>query len=146
MSRRKVIQEARWVEEEHKQVCWELKDNPGAGFCFDADDDWNIIEDGKTELGLDNLKMCREDDGTKFNGPRKTSYINRYREPRIIECDCGAHVALYMSLANPCDECSREYNASGQLLASRAQWGWDTGESESEIMQGNLPMDGSDKW
>jgi len=31
-------------------------------------------------------------------------------------------------------ECGRDYNMSGQLLAPRAQWGEDTGESPSEIL------------
>lgn len=32
------------------------------------------------------------------------------------------------------DRCARDYNSSGQLLAPREQWGWDTGESLSDIL------------
>jgi hypothetical protein len=35
----------------------------------------------------------------------------------------------------PC-ECGADYNSSGQLLSHRSQWGEETGESASDIMNG----------
>jgi hypothetical protein len=49
-------------------------------------------------------------------------------EPAVARCDCGARVHLGDSWANECGRCGREYNGSGQLLAPRSQWGWETGE------------------
>lgn len=52
-------------------------------------------------------------------------------EPQVIECVCGAPVALWSSWANGCDGnfCDQEYNGSGQALAPRTQWGEETGET-----------------
>jgi hypothetical protein len=36
--------------------------------------------------------------------------------------------------------CGRDYNSSGQLLAPREQWGWDTGESLSDILMADEPL------
>lgn len=35
---------------------------------------------------------------------------------------------------NTCPECENDYNWAGQLLASRSQWGEETGESLSDIL------------
>ena len=52
-------------------------------------------------------------------------------EPHVIECVCGASVALWSSWANHCDGnfCDQEYNGSGQALSPRSQWGEETGET-----------------
>jgi len=55
-----------------------------------------------------------------------------YWEPAILKCDCGERVAL-RGFTNTCD-CGADYNMSGQRLASRAQWGEETGESVSDIL------------
>lgn len=51
------------------------------------------------------------------------------REPKVIECKCGEKIELDSSWANECDNCGREYNGFGQLLAPRSQWGEETGET-----------------
>jgi len=38
------------------------------------------------------------------------------------------------SFTNTCEKCGADYNMSGQHLAPREQWGWDTGESLDEIL------------
>jgi len=48
--------------------------------------------------------------------PRKR-LANGYVEPALGRCHCGQHVAL-RGFTNTCD-CGRDYNMSGQLLASR---------------------------
>ncbi len=55
-----------------------------------------------------------------------------YNQPAVGECGCGKHVTLH-GFTNTC-ECGRDYNSSGQLLASRSQWGEETGESLSDIL------------
>lgn len=47
-------------------------------------------------------------------------------------CECGHQVKL-LEFTNTC-VCGRDYNASGQLLAPRSQWGGETGESISDIL------------
>lgn len=47
-------------------------------------------------------------------------------------CTCGEVVTL-RGFTNTCD-CGRDYNMSGQELAPRAQWGEETGESASDIL------------
>ncbi len=49
-------------------------------------------------------------------------------EARVIKCRCGKKLSLDSSWANECEECGREYNGFGQLLAPRSQWGEETGE------------------
>ena len=60
--------------------------------------------------------------------------IHHYTHCRIGECHCGAEVALE-GFTNTCDNCGRDYNMSGQLLANRSQWGEETGESLSDILR-----------
>ena len=88
-----------------------------------------------------NYQKCL--DGTyDVVGPTPERLERSYMEDAVGECGhCQKEVYLSMSLVNPC-ECGRNYNASGQLLRHESQWGEDTGESISEIMQGNLPMHG----
>lgn len=50
----------------------------------------------------------------------------------IVECDCGEEIYCD-SFTNTC-ECGADYNWSGQRLASREQWGEETGESISDIL------------
>lgn len=60
------------------------------------------------------------------------TYEKTYYEPAVGRCECGKKVHLG-SFTNTC-ECNRDYNMSGQLLASRSQWGEETGESLSDIL------------
>lgn len=56
----------------------------------------------------------------------------RILEPAIGLCPCGRQVELG-HFTCPC-ECGRDYNWAGQLLAPREQWGEETGESLSDIL------------
>lgn len=47
----------------------------------------------------------------------------------VVLCNCGDIVECWDSWANECDKCGTEYNGSGQELAPRNQWGWETGET-----------------
>lgn len=54
------------------------------------------------------------------------------RQPKIITCRCGRSLTC-PAFTNTCT-CGRDYNSAGQLLAPRAQWGEETGETADEIL------------
>ena len=138
MSKR-IIKRGHWETITERSLGFYWKDDPHAGFGFDCDEDWNPILE--TEAARQNYENCLN--GTyEVNGPTKETYTRRIWEPAEALCDCGVTIYLHNSLVNSCERCNREYNASGQLLARREQWGDDTGESVSDILRGNLPMGG----
>lgn len=49
-----------------------------------------------------------------------------------IRCECGSQL-ICSDFTNTC-YCKRDYNIGGSLLAPRAQWGEETGESVSDIL------------
>lgn len=62
-----------------------------------------------------------------------TQYNFRPVKIKVGLCDhCGKEVELY-SFTNTCD-CGADYSISGQRLAPRSQWGEETGESYSDIV------------
>jgi hypothetical protein len=63
----------------------------------------------------------------------KRRHDEYFRSPAVGLCDCGANVEL-PSFTNTCDGCGADYNSSGQRLASRTQWGEETGESLGDIL------------
>lgn len=48
------------------------------------------------------------------------------------KCQCG-EIVEYSRFTSTC-VCGRDYNGSGELLASREQWGEETGESVADIL------------
>ncbi len=63
--------------------------------------------------------------------------IKRDKNGKIIsgDCDvCGTEVELGHFTCT-CDKCGADYNWGGQRLASRSQWGEETGESLSDILK-----------
>jgi len=54
------------------------------------------------------------------------------RTYKIKRCECGRDVTC-SGFTNTC-ECGRDYNHAGQLLAPRSQWGEETGETASDII------------
>jgi hypothetical protein len=68
------------------------------------------------------------------SGDYKLGYYENefsYRVPAQVKC-CGKWMSLG-KFTNTC-ECGADYNSSGQLLASRSQWGEETGEHWSECV------------
>jgi hypothetical protein len=49
----------------------------------------------------------------------------------LVTCHCGEEV-ICSNFTNTCDNCESDYNFNGSLLASREQWGEETGESWME--------------
>ena len=62
--------------------------------------------------------------------------------PAVWRCDCGAELEI-PNFTNTC-ECGADYNSSGQRLAPREQWGEETGESFSDILQADSDPFGGD--
>ena len=103
----------------------------GAGFSFPCDEHGNVIIREMSPGALKNLVLCRsgEHDVT-CQGVKK--WETHYMQPAIGLCDCGEEVHL-TGFTNTC-ECGADYNKSGQRLASREQWGEETGEHPSDIL------------
>ena len=69
------------------------------------------------------------------SGEYKLGYYENeffYKESAQIKC-CDVWLSLG-KFTNTCDKCGADYNGSGQLLASRSQWGEETGEHWSECV------------
>lgn len=62
--------------------------------------------------------------------------IERTRQttiPAIGRCDCGCSVTLGRFTCT-CERCGTDYNSAGQRLAPREDWGSETGEHWSDII------------
>ncbi len=55
---------------------------------------------------------------------------------KYIVCKCGEKIELENRVINTCKKCGRDYNASGQKLASKCEWGTETGENLIDILSG----------
>lgn len=51
---------------------------------------------------------------------------------RVITCECGLEIECF-HFTNTC-ECGADYNHAGQRLASRSQWGEETGEHWTDCL------------
>ena len=109
---------------------FERKDERGAGFMFSCD------ESGKPLLMNPDAERNYQECLSGANGlidHGVSCHEHSYVEPAVGECnDCGESVCL-SGFTNTC-ECGADYNMSGQQLASRSQWGEETGESVSDIL------------
>ncbi len=103
----------------------------GAGFSFDADATGNPIRNASNADNHDRLAGWIAVGELVDLGVREVTYTHRI--PALLRCDCGRDVELD-GFTNACG-CGRDYNMSGQLLAPRDQWGWETGESLSGILR-----------
>lgn len=67
-------------------------------------------------------------------GSRWSSVIGEMVDMMRMEvaCDCGRRLVCD-SFTNTC-ECGADFNMSGDRLASRSQWGEETGESASDLL------------
>lgn len=108
-------------------------ENEKGGVSFGCDKDGNVeITHPSTR---ENYQRCLEGyderTGTRIIDKGVKSFTSSYVEPSIGRCTCGQKVVL-AGFTNTC-ACGQEYNSSGQLLAPREQWGWDTGEYPIDI-------------
>jgi len=118
----------------HRQQSFSFVASPGSGFGFECDEAGNILP-LTNDCAKANLAGCLAGiiDGKAVKADGMVSWERQVVHPRIGECnDCGAGVALD-GFTNTC-VCGADYNMSGQQLASRDQWGEETGERLSDIL------------
>ena len=111
-----------------------------AGFSFECDENGVVNESDMNDAALENYRKCISGEFDVVNKGVKMD-THSYTEPAIIKCHCGCNVELY-GFTNTCD-CGADYNMSGQQLASREQWGEETGEQYSDL---STNMDCNDDW
>lgn len=128
----KIISERRTVEGVEYSLGFEWVGTPGAGFSFACDKDGNIDVEAMPATARGNYEMCLANPGGELRATGVETREWSYREPAIGKCECGREVALE-GFTNTCD-CGRDYNMSGQMLAPRAQWGEETGETWQDCM------------
>jgi hypothetical protein len=131
-------------------------DMPSAGFSFPCDKLGSVDESKLTTASRASYNACLagavrrsfggqcDRDGNYIAGTATVECAtvkamgvearpNRWTDPAIGECNhCGAEVQL-SGFTNTCD-CGTDYNMSGQELASREQWGEETGETVADIL------------
>jgi len=114
---------------------FDWRDEPGSGFNFPCDKDGNIdIDiDLMQPAGKENYHKCINAEYDVIDNGIEI-YNNSYMQPAIGICSiCKTEVQLYSS-TNTCEKCGTDYNLFGQELTPRSQWGYETGESEWDIL------------
>lgn len=110
---------------EEKQFYHEFVNNQtGERYQFDC------FEDGTPNSSSYYDRVSSDPNFTLVGIKFRTYTVKR---PLIIKCDCGEELHCDR-FTNTCD-CGRDYNMSGQLLASREFWGEETGENLSDILR-----------
>jgi len=124
----KIIKERERKIHTEFELSFVWKDTPSAGFGFPCNEKGNLLP-LKPEA-IENYNNCING---KYDviaeGIKKRSWS--YTNPAIGKCLCGEDVVL-SNFTNTCDKCDSDYNMQGDLLASRSQWGEETGEHWTE--------------
>lgn len=131
----RIIKESQLIVNVSYSLEFSLKNMPGCGYGFPCDE-LGIVAPLMPQ-GLINYNHCLNgvnDQGEVIESKGIRKFTNRYLEHAIGKCNCGHKVEL-SSFTNTCDRCGSDYNQSGQLLASRSQWGEETGEHLSDILR-----------
>ena len=106
----------------------------GSGYSFEVTESGELAE--PNDAAIENLAKCLsgQDERGQIIDKGIHKHERQYREPAVLLCNCGQHVELWSSWANGCEKCGQEYNGSGQELASRSQWGYETGETQADFI------------
>jgi hypothetical protein len=126
----KIIEKRKRVTDVSYRLVFNWKHNPGAGFSFLCDENGGVGTSLLPWGALGNYSACVTGE-YNVTGPEVVRYENTYTVPAVGRCVCGREVEL-IGNTNPCD-CGRAYNWSGQELAPRDQWGWETGEHPADV-------------
>lgn len=131
----KIIRRRQRITKTHYLYSYGYENNPGSGFSFDCDENGNIDENKLNPEARENLKKCRSGffNGVKMINIGVRIFTHTYTKPKLGLCKCGTEVTL-SGFTNTCHVCNTDYNMSGQELAPREQWGEETGESLSDIL------------
>lgn len=131
-----IIREMRQVTRVRYELRWDSISMYGGGYSFPCNEHGMLLAHNEfsdelmTRLAMDNYKRMFNHPDFTFVGVIRL--VDRWMEPRVGRCICGAEVVLN-DFTNTCDECWRDYNVSGQLLAPRSQWGEETGEHPADV-------------
>lgn len=94
----------------------------GGGWCFDCDEDGQLLEVGPfAKMGM-TIAINDFLDGKASMAI--LTFKSQYTEPAIGKCVCGAEVVLYDDYGHgiDCDGCGRIYSSLGSELRPRSQW------------------------
>lgn len=143
-------------------VAFDYTDDPNSGFRFDCDENGKVDVEKLTQADAANYTACLtgkvqrhvgleytrgpapdydyipvEGSGeikiVSVDGPRLIESERRHITPAVGICDHCGHDVTLGGFTNTC-ECGTDYNMSGSMLASRSQWGEETGETVSDIL------------
>lgn len=145
----KYIQHRERIEHHEYRLSFRYEDPAmrGSGFSFPCDEHGEVNFDGLPDPAQSNYICCAivgsielsnvyRGDFKRYKLVKEgvVRYDMSYTQPAIIECSsCGEPVYLDGYMTNECEHCGHLYNMSGQSLAPRSQWGWDTGEHPADI-------------
>lgn len=127
----KILKQREIVECAKHDHSFKWRDGEG-GFSFPCDEKGNVYIEKLQPLAREHYEKCISGEYDVIDNGIEV-YRWNYTEPAIGECMCGEEVELF-GFTNTCESCERDYNMSGQLLASREYWGEETGESLSDIL------------
>ncbi len=138
-----IVQE-RWTEHlESFSLHYEWDDDPGAGFGFECDSQGHVDIENLNPAARENYESCLRGvvRGEKVHFVKIFHDQWTYNHPRVIRCTCGEEVVLYNHFTNTCDKCDRDFDGYGHGLAPRPQWGEETGEHYTDIVNMRGPWD-----
>jgi hypothetical protein len=108
----KIIQQRKLVEIKTYSHEFSCNDCEGAGYSFQLDTEKKPTL--KSPEAKENYQGCLTGEFDVRDLGIQT-HINRYREPAIGQCDCGAKLELRDPLDNYC-KCGQVFNLSGQRV------------------------------
>jgi len=120
------------VHKESTEYFMDFRRDKSSGYSFPCDKAGRVSD--LTGAAAANHRQCltgKDYDGTPLVSSLRPQYSSWVEEAHGV-CDCGREVVL-SGFTNTC-ECGTDYNQSGQLLAPRSQWGCETGESLTDIL------------
>jgi len=112
----------------------------GWGFAFPCDADGKVLLDKLPEPARENYHACLAGavGGTPVVDQGVRAMHQTVHEPAVVRCECGKRVTIHRHSwmgAGECERCHRWYNTAGQELNPPAQWGEETGETFSDLLQ-----------
>jgi hypothetical protein len=132
----KLIKNSERVTEVTYEAVFDSLEMNGCAYSFPCTWDGQIYP-LKNELAEANLQKLLTDGmgGTYTSKPEVRTWKHSYTIAAQWRCDCGAIVYI-AGRDETCERCGADYNASGQRLAPRSQWGEETGETYGDIVMG----------
>ena len=88
----KIISQGQIVESKAYDLDFNLIANPTSGYSFDCNEKGEVDTDAFNPD--QQMSWADAHNRDKYHPGRVRTCINRYYEPTVIECDCGAHLSL----------------------------------------------------